>query len=97
MNLVVQMFVNINCQSQKIKKEEIKGNFENVFALSTCSILMGLVNNSWPCKKIAPLIRNNNNVLHNIIPKETNNATRDEGSTLHGPTQRKTPCDMPSF
>jgi hypothetical protein len=30
-------------------------------------------------KKIAPLIKNNNNnMLHNIIPKETDNATMDE-------------------
>jgi hypothetical protein len=35
-----------HCQSQKIKKQEIKGNFENVFAPSICSISMGLLNDS---------------------------------------------------
>jgi hypothetical protein len=45
MNLVVQMFVSI-VKAKKIKKQEIKGNFENVFAPSTCSILMGLVKDS---------------------------------------------------
>jgi hypothetical protein len=35
-----------NGQSQKIKKQEIKGNFENVFAPSICSISMGLLNDS---------------------------------------------------
>jgi len=77
-------------KAKKIKKQEIKGNFENVFAPSIYSILMGLVNDSSPCKKIAPLLKNNNNnVLHNIILKETNNATMDEGSTLHGPNTKK--------
>jgi hypothetical protein len=35
-----------HCQSQKIKKQEIKRNFENVFAPSICSISMGLLNES---------------------------------------------------
>jgi hypothetical protein len=35
-----------HCQNQKIKKQEIKRNFENVFAQSICSILMGLFNDS---------------------------------------------------
>jgi hypothetical protein len=45
MNFVVQMFVN-TVKAKKIEKQEIKGNFENVFAPSICSVPMNLLNNS---------------------------------------------------